>query len=169
MIKFASSPAHIDDDVKQRNASFKKQTISPSTGPSKKEMSTMSTLPKSSFKNSAPNSGNGISKKLTTYESATNTAMSARRFAVKRSLENNAFGFVIEVGEVFTEIRTNLEPVMEFYANGWTKIAQTIENLATKVIEGVTVVIEFIKPAIEAVRDFVADILDGLPRWITNK
>jgi phage-related protein len=81
---------------------------------------------------------------------------------------NNAFGFVVKVGGVFEDIRTNLEPVMEFYANGWTKIAETFETLATKVMDGVNVVIDFIKPAIESVRDFVKNILDGLPGWITN-
>ena len=79
---------------------------------------------------------------------------------------NSAFGFVTDIGGFLYDIRTNLEPVIEFYVNGWTKVAQTIENLATKVIEGVAVVVDFIKPAIEAVRDFVQDILDGLPNWI---
>ena len=82
---------------------------------------------------------------------------------------NSAFGFVTNIGGFLDDIRTNLEPVIEFYANGWTKIAETFEILSTKVIDGVTVVIDFIKPAIEAVRDFVEDILNGLPDWITNK
>ena len=79
---------------------------------------------------------------------------------------NSAFGFVTNIGGFLDDIRTNLEPVIEFYTNGWTKIAQTFENLATKVIEGVVVVVDFIKPAIEAVRDFVKNIYDELPNWL---
>ena len=63
--KFASSPAHKDDELMQRKLSFKRHTSTPSTGPSKKEMSNMNKFPKSSFKNSAPKRGMGISKKLT--------------------------------------------------------------------------------------------------------
>ena len=62
MRKFASSPAHIELEERHRNASFNKHTITPSIGPSKKEMSNMNTLPKSNFKKGVAGKM-GISKK----------------------------------------------------------------------------------------------------------
>ena len=56
-IKFAISPAPPDVVVYSRRLSFNRHTITPSKGPSKKETSTINTLPKSSFKNSAPKMG----------------------------------------------------------------------------------------------------------------
>ena len=85
--KFANSPAHMDEDVKHRNPSFKRQMMTPSIGPSRKEIKTINTLPKSSFKKLAPNSGNGISKKLTAKDNATNTAIKAIRLVVNRFLK----------------------------------------------------------------------------------
>ena len=63
--KLAISPAPFDDEPIQRSPSFNRQTTTPSTGPSKKAINRMNTLPKSSFRKLAPKSGIGISKKLT--------------------------------------------------------------------------------------------------------
>ena len=84
--KLASSPAQSELLVKQRKPSFKRQTSTASNGPSKKESKTINTLPKSSLRKLAPKSGKGISKKLTTYASAKNTAITDMRFAEKRFL-----------------------------------------------------------------------------------
>ena len=63
--KLAISPAPLDDEPIQRKPSYNKQTTTPSTGPNKKDIRRINTLPKSSFKKLAPKSGKGISKKLT--------------------------------------------------------------------------------------------------------
>lgn len=77
---FASSPTPAELLPIVRSNSLSIQTITPSTGPSKKEMSKINTFPKSSFKNGAAGKM-GKSSRLTTYESATNDAISAARRA----------------------------------------------------------------------------------------
>ena len=61
---FAISPTPPDELPSARKPSFKTQTITPSTGPSKKEMSKINTFPKSSFKNGVAGKS-GISNQLT--------------------------------------------------------------------------------------------------------
>ena len=73
--------------VKIRKLSLSAQTITPSIGPSKKDMSRIKALPKSSFKKGVAGKI-GKSKRLTVYESATNTAISDARFAVNRFLRS---------------------------------------------------------------------------------